>query len=234
MKSVGRMAIPSITLNAKDLEILIETAQNGISKTIKKSLTGSVKLSGNNYQQEFDGLLMPDIDMFHDNLKLIEINIYAPKSLEISITMSAEERNPFSPVISYVFVEAESRILVSGILDEIRRFFKKRRNFNYVFHSWGIPIAIALSFALTFILYFDLRAINVIPEIRKDVLAVFTYPLSFLLKAILRWTFPYFHFKGENRYREYTQYIIGAIVLAVIGNLAYAMVTVGFSTAFSQ
>ena len=229
MKSSGRIIIPSITVDAKDLEVLLDTILRGIDEKTRPALKSKIKLVGNNFMEEYDALTLPNIDEFHDGLKMIEISMDAHETIEISITMCTEEVNPFSPRFSYAIVEASNSTLVAGILDEIRRFFRKRRNFNSIFHPWGIPVAIALAFAFTYAVYFDLKALGLLHDIKKDYLVIFALILSHPLKSFLRWAFPYILFKGENRFRDYTRFVLEAILLGAVGNLAYAVIAHGFS-----
>jgi hypothetical protein len=228
MKCEGKITVPSITFNTKDLRTLIETAEASFDDTP----TTNIKLLGENYKEEFN--VIPDIDSFPDGLEFVEISIKSSTDIEISITLSAKEINPFSPVFSSIIVEADSSIVVLGILEKIKKFFHKRRNLHWIFHSWGIPIALLLSWMITLILYFDLRAFNIIPEITRGYLVVFAGGISFPIKFFLRWSFPYFQFKGENRFRDYVRYLLGILVVAVIGNLIYALAFKQFSLFFPK
>jgi len=132
MKASGRITIPSITLESKDLKTLTDIVIKGIDEKQRDNLKTRLVLQGNNFREEYDALELKDFGEFHDGLRMIELSVEVEGVFQTTIVMSTEEHNPFSPMFSNVIVEAASSTLVAGVLDEIRRFFKKRRNINFM------------------------------------------------------------------------------------------------------
>ena len=234
MKSGGRLTIPSITLEAKDLQTLVNIVTKGVEEKDRDKLKTKLVLQGKNFREEYDALELQDFGAFHDGLKLIELSVEVEDTFQSSVVMSTEEVNPFAAMFSNVFVEATSSTLVAGIIDEIRRFFKKRRNINVIFHSYGIPISIGLGYIITYVLYLDLKTLGLIGEVDHKIIILVGGILSHPLKTFLRWMFPYILFKGENPFRDYMRYVFGAIILGVLGNFAYALTTLNLSSLLKQ
>lgn len=229
MKSEGQINIPSVTIAPKDLKVLIDLILKKIDKKDRSRLKSRLVFQGKTFKEEYEVSNLPDFSEFHDGLIVIEISISVENSFEASVVMSTMEFNPLFPVLSNVLIKGQDSTIVSGTLDEIRRFFKKRRNPNIIFHSYGIFVAIALAYIITFVIYADLRAIGVLPEIEKTTLFLIWWILSFPLKSFLRWTFPYILLKGDNRLRDSIRYFLGAIIIGILSNLGYGLVVLNWS-----
>jgi len=86
---------------------------------------------------------------------------------------------------------------------------------------------------ITYVIYADVKGVGLIGKVEHPTLVLIGGVLSHPLKSFLRWAFPYILLKGENRFRDYTRVVFGAIILGVLGNFVYALLTLGV-TSFTQ
>lgn len=227
MKSAGRMYIPSVTLEKKDLKVLIDLLLKCIDRENQEKLETTLTFQGKKFKEEYSLLELPEFREFQDDLEVISLLLKSEDNFQISILMSSQEINPFSPSFSQVSVESNNSTFVAGALDEIRRFFERRRNLNSLFHSYGIPVAILLSVLLTYVVYFDLESFGLLEIKEQGMLGTVVFFVSYPLKSFLRWMFPYVLFKGENRLRDYLKFVLGAIFVGLLSRGAYTLITSG-------
>lgn len=227
MKSAGRIIIPSVTLEKKDLQTLVDILLRAIESKSQEGIATKLCFQGKNFKEEYSLLELPEFEEFSDQLEAISLILELKDDFQISVFLSSQEINPFSPVFSHASIEANNSTFVAGILDELRRFFSKRRNLNIIFHSYGIVTAIALAYLLTYTTYFDLKNFGLIESAGQETLKLTAFLISYPLKAFLRWAFPYALFKGENRLRDYIKFILGTIFVGLLGRAAYTFLVSG-------
>ena len=227
MESNGRLEIPSVSIENNDIKTLIEILLKNIDENDQSDIEEGLRFQGKTFMEKYSIFSPPEFDKFQDDLDVIEISINLDSKLKAKVTMSRQEVNPLSPFFSVVLIESNSSVIVSGIVDEIRRFFGKRRNLHFIFHTYGIPASIALSFLATYILYFNLRDLNLINARESSTITNVALVISFPIKFILRWIFPYVSFKGSDPLRGYLRFAIATTIIGLIGRFVFILISSG-------
>jgi hypothetical protein len=216
MKATGELSIQAVTIEYSDLKHLVESIHDYLKDKKYKQVCSTVVFFGDKYKEEYQYDNFPEFQNFKEGLRNIDINISASDKLEINISLSSNEINPLGSIFSKATVETDDRIITNGLLDEIGSFFKKRRNFHSIFHTFGIYISIFISYLIyiIFTTYFTdfISSLN----FKREYLLVLFLLLSFPIKKYLRWLFPYVYFVGENKSRTAHMtffYIIGTGLL---------------------
>jgi len=221
MKASGQIDIKSITLKHSDLKQLIDGLIKYLSQKKYRKVKSIVVFYGVNYKQEYSYDDFPEFQNFKEGLELIDINIESENNLVINITLSSNEVSPLKSFYSKIEVESDDRIITNGLLDEINSFFKKRTNIHYIFHSYGIFIAIILSILITYILKYYIEKHLLQVEIKNEYLFAFWFLISFPLKRYLRWLFPYIYFIDENNKKKHQRLFFYALLVSILAKYAF-------------
>lgn len=223
MKASTTTNIPAVTIAYNDLKHLVKRLVDYLNEKKFKNIDPKVSFYGINYSETFKYDSFPEFLNFKEGLELIDISIQA-NDIDITISLSSKEINPFGTTFSKILVETNDRIITNGLSEEINAFFKKRRNYHEVVHKYGIYISMAICYIL-YVVCIDLWGYKLNEfKIPQKYIGIAFLLLSFPLKKYLRWLFPYVYFVSENRNRRFQRVLLYGVLTSLLGRFIFLLI----------
>jgi hypothetical protein len=224
MKASGQVNIKAVTIEFSDLKQLVKKIVFYLKDKNYKQVNSLVVFHGKTYKEEYRYDNFPEFQNFKEGLEAIDITIGTTDKLEVNITLSSNEISPLGAIFSKATVESDDRIITNGLIEEIGSFFKKRSNFHNIFHKYGIPISIAISYLIFVAITYSIKEYVWSHNFKREYLLVPFLLLSFPIKKYLRWLFPYVYFVGESKKRAFQRTLFYVLLTGLLTNLIFLLV----------
>jgi len=96
------------------------------------------------------------------------------------------------------------------ICNYLDRFIKKKKNYHYIFHQYGVYISVPLGGLL---IYFLNKIIDIPEYANMSLIAVVPF---YVLTRTFRWLMPYTYFPEENNLKGKLRYVILTLILGLV------------------
>lgn len=206
--------ISSLTLTKNDIKIFHE----GILERLKKYkvINSKYTIIADTRRTSVTDPNGIDFLKFKSSINALIIEFSASKNVEMEFYLSTYEKNAeIEGFRSHYRIRCNDEDILVLIEDFLDNFFKKRKNYNSIFHEDAALVSTSLSIVPAYLIY---KKFNLPFYVFLGLMMIMPF---YVFTKFFRWLFPYTYFTEENPYKNKVRYGLVTIILGATASGAY-------------